>query len=361
MTKIAIIGGGIIGAAIAYELSKLPHLNITLIDQQTPATGSTGAALGVLMGVISRKTKGRAWQLRQTSMNRYDSLITELESLTNIPIPYNRQGIVMLCYTEPELEKWQKLLKIRASQGQQLSIWSPQQLQSQCPHLSLDNIIAAIYSPGDRQVNPTILTQALITAATLHGVNSQLGVTVENILPHPDDNCYQINSNKDTFMVNKIVLAAGLGSTPLTASLNSPLDIRPVLGQAIHLKLPQPLGNPHFQPVITANDVHLVSLGKGEYWLGATVEFPDETEAVIAQASLLEQMRQQAIAFCPTIAQANIISTWSGKRPRPQGQSAPLIGKLPGYDNILFATGHYRNGVLLAPATAIAIRDILMN
>ena len=103
MTKIAIIGGGIIGAAIAYELSKLPHLNITLIDQQTPATGSTGAALGVLMGVISRKTKGRAWQLRQTSMNRYDSLITELESLTNIPIPYNRQGIVMLCYTEPEL------------------------------------------------------------------------------------------------------------------------------------------------------------------------------------------------------------------------------------------------------------------
>ena len=76
--KIAIIGCGIVGAAIAYELSLVKGLDITLIDQKAPASGSTNAALGILIGIISRKTKGRAWRLREASMQRYPTLISEL-------------------------------------------------------------------------------------------------------------------------------------------------------------------------------------------------------------------------------------------------------------------------------------------
>ncbi|NEO09325.1 FAD-dependent oxidoreductase, partial [Moorena sp. SIO3I8] len=71
MSKVAIIGCGIVGAAIAYELSRVNGLSITVLDQHMPAQGSTGAALGVLMGAISKKVKGRAWQLRQASIQRY--------------------------------------------------------------------------------------------------------------------------------------------------------------------------------------------------------------------------------------------------------------------------------------------------
>jgi glycine/D-amino acid oxidase-like deaminating enzyme len=120
-----------------------------------------------------------------------------------------------------------------------------------------------------------------------------------------------------------------------------------------------PLGNPDFQPVITGDDVHIVPVGEGEYWVGATVEFPNELGDVVAEPTLLEKVRQEAIAFCPALAEATILRTWSGKRPRPEGRPAPVIGQLPGYSNVLLATGHYRNGVLLAPATAQAICDIL--
>jgi glycine/D-amino acid oxidase-like deaminating enzyme len=120
------------------------------------------------------------------------------------------------------------------------------------------------------------------------------------------------------------------------------------------------LGNPDFQPAITGNDVHIVPVGGGDYWLGATVEFPTNGYEIPPNQQLLESVREQAIAFCPELATASIVRTWSGLRPRPEGRPAPVIGQLPGFSNVLLATGHYRNGVLLAPATAYAIREMII-
>jgi glycine oxidase len=364
MTTVAIVGAGIVGAAIAYELSKVKELEITLIDQNNPASGSTGAALGVLMGAISHKTRGRAWQLRQKSLERYETLIPELEILTGKQIAVNRQGIVKLLFEGDCLDKWQQLQAIRRTQGWQLEIWEPKDLSDRCPQIDRDQVIAAIYSPQDRQINPTMLTEALVAGAVKNGVQCRFGVKVANATTKKDQTglryCCQIQTTEGNVEIDWLIIAAGLGSTLLTDTLKQSVDIRPVLGQALKLKLNNYLGNPDFQPVITGDDVHLVPLGNEEYLLGATVEFPQEDgQEIIAQSQLLEQVRQKAIAFCPAIAQARIISTWSGKRPRPQGQPAPIIGFLPGYKNVLLATGHYRNGVLLAPATAEKIKQIV--
>jgi glycine oxidase len=365
MTKIAIIGCGIVGAAIAYELSRVPGLKIVLLDEKVPASGSTGAALGVLMGAISHKTKGRAWKLRQASMERYETLIDELESLTGIHIPFNRQGIVILCFSEEALEKYRKLVDVRRSQGFYLEIWDLKQLKAKCPQIVCENVIGAVYSERDRQVNPTLLTQALVAGAAINGVDCKFEVKCQKFI-NEDANgsnlwqCKQILLRDGSIDIDWLAIAAGLGSTPLTAELTKSLDLRPVLGQALQLKLAHPLGHLEFQPVITGDDVHIVPIGDGEYWIGATVEFPDDTGEVMAQAELLEKVRQDAIAFCPELANATIVRTWSGVRPRPEGIAAPIIGHLEGYSNVLLATGHYRNGVLLAPATVLAIRKIIL-
>ncbi|MFB8791344.1 MAG: FAD-dependent oxidoreductase [Potamolinea sp.] len=364
MSHVAIIGCGIIGAAIAYELSLVSGLKITVLDRKTPAQEATGAALGVLMGAISKKVKGRGWKLRYQSMQRYDTLIPELEAYTGLKIPYNRQGIVMLSFALEDLTSWETLVETRRTQGFSLEIWDNSQLQSHCPQLQNEKIVGAIYSPQDRQVDPISLTQALVAAAKRNGVTFKFGGAVEGFQSTTTDefflrSCRQIHTNIEQLDVDWLVIASGLGSTHLTTSLQQPIDIKPVLGQALHLQLESPLGNPEFQPVITGDDVHIVPVGKGEYWIGATVEFPDDLGEVVAESALLEKVRQKAIAFCPTLAEAKIIRTWSGKRPRPEGRSAPIIDKLPGYNNILLATGHYRNGILLAPATAEAIRDAI--
>ncbi len=430
--NVVIIGCGVVGAVIAYELSQVEGLNITVLDKQPPAQASTGAALGVLMGIISHKIKGKAWRMRQTSIQRYESLIPELEELTNRKIPFNRQGILSLCLEGENLTEWEKLAEIRHSQGYQLEIWDIAKLKNLCPQIDEAKIIGAVYSPQDRQLDPTALTLALVDAAQQKGVNFRFGVNVLGITPPPnplpvhgegaymdgeraymdgeracvngegadvngeradvsgeradvngegadvngeradvngeggDEDvkfCYKVETTEGTIAADWFVLAAGLGSSLLSAKLNQMVDIRPVLGQALHFRLGHSLGNPDFQPVITGNDVHIVPVGDGDYWVGATVEFPPDSNAneILPNQELLETVKQQAIAFCPDLANATVIRTWSGLRPRPEGRPAPVIEKLPGFSNVLLATGHYRNGVLLAPATAYTIREMIIS
>lgn len=367
--NVVIIGCGVVGATIAYELSQVKSLKITVVDRKPPAQASTGAALGVLMGIISQKIKGNAWRMRHLSIQRYETLVPELEALTGRQIPFNRQGILSLCLEDESLEQWQKLQEIRQAQGLSLEIWDTAKLKHFCPQVESDKVIGGVYSPDDRQLNPTALTLALVDAAQHHDVTFKFGVDVvavdkkfAQISPTPKEQLEQIDYLETTegkIAADWVVVAAGNGSSHLTAQLQQKVDIRPVLGQALHLRLNRFLGNPDFQPVITGHDVHIVPVSSGDYWVGATVEFPTYGDEIPPNKELLESVKKQAISFCPDLAQATIIRTWSGLRPRPEGRPAPVIGKLPGYSNVLLATGHYRNGVLLAPATAYAIREMI--
>jgi len=364
MKKVIIIGSGIVGSAIAFELSQNPDLDITLIDQNNPGSGATGAALGILMGVISQKTKGRAWQLREASLKRYHSLIPELESLTGLKIPHNKDGIVKLLFEGDDLTKWHKLAQTRATQGHTLEVWDPNQLKSLCPEIDVTGIIGAVYSPEDLQINPPMLTQALVKGASLRGVKCQFGSKVDNFQIKPRNDfqnqvCTSVNVGGASLEADWVIIAAGLGSMALTQSLGATLTIIPVLGQALLVKNNSWQTSNNFNPVITGNDIHIAPMGNNEFWLGATVEFPQGQESVVADAQLLDHLHQSAIAFCPTLKSAPVMLSWTGKRPRPEGQPAPVIKKLAPYDNIILATGHYRNGILLAPATAMQVQDLI--
>lgn len=409
MKRVTIIGCGVVGAAIAYELSLVEGLAVTVLDRQPPGRGATQAALGVLMGWISQKTTGRAWQLRQTSLARYDGLIPELEALTGLRIPYNRAGILKLCFEADAPRTWERLRAIRAEQGGALEWLSPEQVRSRYPQVQAPGLVGAVLSEGDRQVNPLLLTEALVAAARQNGVHFCLDAEVDGFLATLASSNW-VSSNRantertstagtasdqpspqtltqvcwtDTALpTDAVVMTAGVGMQTLGDRLNANLQIQPVLGQALQVRLSQPLGPNLLQPVITGQpqpnlDIHIVPVLKpwadaaerytlGDYWIGATVEYP-EAKGCPSNASperldpeRLERVWQSAIALCPDLARGEIVRTWSGLRPRPEGHSAPVLQPLSGYSNVWLATGHYRNGVLLAPATALWVRDQLM-
>jgi glycine/D-amino acid oxidase-like deaminating enzyme len=373
--QVVIIGCGIVGATIAYELAQIPGLSITVLDRQphppnadqTRYDSGTGAALGLLMASMSKKTKGRNLAMRLAGIDWYDRVIPAIEAMTGLTVPVNRQGLLMLEFEDAKLATWETLVPIRQAQGRHLEIWDRAKLQTQAPHLDLTDVAAGIYAPDDRQIHPAILTQVLVQAAQLRGVKFQFGVDVGCVVPQGNaspepDRVQHILTNHGPIACEQLVIAAGLGSFPLTQTLNQPIALRPVLGQAIQLRSPTQLGTPDFQPVFTGHDIHLVPLGSvdrhWEYWVGATVEF-GEDDAPTPDPKMFEQLMQGAIGICPALNQATPIRQWSGLRPRPQGRPAPVIEKLPDYDNVIIAAGHYRNGVLLAPATAIAVRSLL--
>ncbi|MGD1912429.1 MAG: NAD(P)/FAD-dependent oxidoreductase [Rivularia sp. (in: cyanobacteria)] len=373
MSHIVIIGCGIIGATIAYELSLIEGLKITVVDKQPPAQAATGAALGVLMGIISHKVKGKPWRMRQTSVQRYETLIPELEAITNRRIAFNRQGILMLLpspqVTTEDLGFWERIKQTRQNQGWQLEILDVASLEKICPQIDVNSkkYVGAIYSPQDRQLDPTALTLALVEAAKHNGVSFKFGVSalgMKSLSDGENSSARELETTDGVITGDKFIISAGLGSSPLTAQLNQKVDIRPVLGQAIHLRLGHPLGNSEFQPAITCNDVYVVPTDAGifpatDYWVGATVEFPQDSGEVSPDKEILEQTLKNAIATFPELSSARVIRTWQGLRPRPENRAAPVIEKLPGYDNVILASAHYRNGVILAPATAQMVKEMI--
>jgi glycine oxidase len=368
-TKIVIAGCGIIGAILAYELSRLdphrPDLDIRVIDRQPPARASTGAALGVMMGAISlKKAKSRAWKLRRDSLVRYETLIPELIATTGRSIPYNRHGILKLCTSlKPPLERWQTLAAERREQQFQIDILTSEATADRFPYVNLDQTIAAVYSLDDRQVEPVPLLEAAIAAAQLQGVRFDWDGCIESGITDGDRlvgiTLRRSSGAIETVDLDVLMITAGAGSAAIAKDLvpeGDPLTIMNVLGQALHLRPRSPIPANH--PVITCDDIHVVPRSDGTVWVGATLEFPPgenpdpSANDPIPDPQALDQLRTQATRFYPALENADVISSWQGMRPRPIGRSAPVIEPIAGLTNVLLATAHYRNGVLLAPATA---------
>jgi glycine oxidase len=366
--KVGIIGGGVVGAAIAHRLGAVPNLEIQVFEQNSSQhLEATGAALGVLSAVICSKLKGKHLKLLLESLRLYETLIPELIERTGLSIPYNRNGILQLFFNTEDFERWHKTQAVREKQGFVLEHWSQQMLSERFPELaaarSLETgaiAVGAVYSPEDRQLDPIALTQALIQSAVQNGVQFHFNAAISNFRVEARDGLKQVTHlcrAQDAIAVDWVVVSAGLGSEALTQALDQPIQIRPVLGQALHLRCPQAMR--WDSPVINGGDVHLVPLSEDELWVGATVEFPDGAPVIEPNPADLDRVMAQAIALLPPLANAKILRTWQGLRPRPEERAAPVIGLLPGYQNVLIASGHYRNGVLLAPITAEKIRAYL--
>jgi glycine oxidase len=347
MKTVTIIGCGVIGAMLAYELSKT-ELKVTVLESNPlPAMVATGSALGVLMAASSSKAKGPLVKLRLASLSLYDRLIDELTSQTNRNILYNRNGILSLLRSPEEKIKARSLIEIRKEQGFELQWLEREAISQQYSQWLTDD---GLLSPCDRAVHPTQLVDALVTAATQNGVKFYWNTPVKNL---------------EDIKSDRIVVTSGLGSNALLASLlkNSTKKreqdlLLPVGGQALLLHIP----NLNLQTIINAenedhSDINIVPLGNDQYWLGATLEFEPSELPREANISLL---LEQAIAWCPTFKKAKVLKTWAGDRPRPDGFQSPILGFAPDHPHIAIATGHYRNGVMMAPVTAQITRDLLL-
>jgi glycine/D-amino acid oxidase-like deaminating enzyme len=349
MRNITIIGCGVIGAAIAYELSKSEYtLNVTVLEANPqPAMVATGSALGVMMAVSSSRARGVLVKLRLASLSKYDRLISDLVTQTKLDILYNRNGILNL-YRSPEAEpKARSLSGIRERQGFALQWRDREQISEDFPLWKTDG---GLLSPCDRAVHPTQLVKALVEAATQNGVKFLWNTTVNKL---------------EDISSDRLIVTSGLGSNALLAPLlkNHPKYsgqdlMQPVGGQALLLDIP----NLNLKNVVhveneDGSDLNIVPLGGDRYWLGATLEFEPNILPREANVSLL---LEQAIAWCPTFMNAEVLETWAGDRPRPQANQSPILGFVPEHPHILIATAHYRNGVLMAPITAQITKDLLL-
>jgi glycine oxidase len=348
VSHVVILGAGIVGTMLAYELS-LCDLQVTVIEADRPGNGATGASLGVMMAVCSQKLKGDLASLRLQSLRLYEQLVPELIEITGKPISFNRSGILCLYQSPSAKTKCEPLIGMRQSQGFSLKWLDREKMRSLYPKIEAES---GLYSPQDRTVVPQDLITALVLGAKQNGVKFELNCSISDLeqLPRADFT----------------VITAGLGTNQVLASLGLTTAVNELLigvgGQAIALELPNLQLKTAIHAETETGDINLIPLGNSEgsdrYWLGATVEFDSKN---LPRPENVKTLLDQGISFCPQLANAKILSTWAGYRPRPQFQRSPILGFLPDHPQVLIATGHYRNGVLMAPITAKITKDLILS
>jgi len=350
---VLVVGGSLLGACTAWALRRRGH-RVQLLDPGGDGSGSGGswAALGALMGQVFHRSSGRGWRLRQRSLTLWPHWIRELEGRGQ-RIPH-RAGLLLLAADAAEEARLRGLALERQARGFPLDLWEPQRLTGLEPSLPAGARVG-LFSPLDGQLDPA----AAITAFRADGLAAGVEATTDRAVglePRASGGWRVRRAAGDPLEADWLVLTAGIDALPLLKPLGFHQPLEPVLGQALELELPPerpaPDDGPAAEPwpgVVAWRGCNLIPRpdlpGGRRLWLGATLEpgiRPDP-----AQLKTLRHLHGDAP---PWLARARVLRQWQGLRPRPVGRPAPLLELLaPG---LLLATGHYRNGVLLAPASA---------
>ncbi len=347
--KIAVIGSGAIGSSTTWHLAKLGH-QLTLIDpifQQSsnrakPLNG-TSASLGILMGNIFSRTSGRSWRLRKRSMELWLQWIAMLNS-SEYPLKLSKP-LIKLAASKEEARFMQKLCHDRINLG--LELLTPKTF----PHhfRSWPNTTyGGLISHNDGRINPLQLQQCLLKAIKTLDVEiiKSKVIYLERGLTKENRQWHLHLSNGSIITQNIVIICASLGSTTLLKPLGYDPQITPVLGQAINLKLQTDSKDWQGWPaVLMSQGINLIPNGKNNLLMGATLE--PGTRKNQKEIENLKTMNGNAPQW---IKNSSIDEEWSGIRSKPTKEPAPLLKRLePG---LIMATSHYRNGILLAPATA---------
>jgi glycine/D-amino acid oxidase-like deaminating enzyme len=347
---VLVVGGGLVGLSVAWQLLLRGH-PVALIDPQLegaePEHCGSAAALGVLMAQVFHRSSGRGWRLRQRSHALWRQWLGQLEARGH-HLP-QRQGLLLLAASSEELERQQRLVEERQRRGIALELWGPEQLAKLQPALPA-GALGALHSPNDGQLDPGPVLGALWAECRALGLQASGDGAVA--LERSGSGWRVQCSSGAHHSAPWLVISAGVSSGALLAGLGHQLPMEPVLGQALELEL---AADPAWTwpGVAVWKGLNLVPRpdleGGRRCWLGATLEPGSE-----ASASALAQLRHWDTATPASeldwLATATVVRQWQGQRCRPVGRPAPVLEQLePG---LLVVSGHYRNGVLLAPASA---------
>jgi glycine oxidase len=332
-TRVAVIGGGLIGLAVAWRCVQR-GLDVTVYDAEE-AKASTVAA-GMLAPASEIQSGEEALQdLLRSGGRRWPDFAAELERATGVEVGYRDEGTLLVALTDDDLREVRRLSGLYERAGQPIHALTAGQLREREPLLT-PRVRGGAYAPQDRQVDPRRVLAALRTA--LDGRIVARAVT-----------------DLSSVDADVTVVAAGIGTAALTG-----LPVRPVKGQTVRLTAPSPPIRHVIRGYARSHPVYLVPRRDGELVIGATEE-ERGTDTSVTAGGVLDLLRPAA-ELLPEIVEYPIREITAGLRPGTP-DNAPILGAMKVLGalkaGVIVAAGHYRNGVLLTPITADLVADLV--
>jgi glycine oxidase len=287
---------------------------------------------------------------------RWPAFAAELEEVTGLSTGYRDTGALVVAADRDDAEALRRLHELHASLGLRSEWLTPSRCRALEPGLS-PRIAGGILAPQDGSADPRATVRALTVAASeldLAGPGElQLGVDVQAI-EHDGGSVTGVRTTAGMVECDRVVVAAGPWSAALAPVGDGP-PVRPVKGQILELRTRGSMPNP-FERVVRTPRCYLVSRGDGRVVLGATVEEQGFDTTVTADGVF--RLLEAAWEVLPEVGELELVSAKAGLRPGTP-DNAPVVGADPEVEGLIWATGHWRNGVLLAPVTGDAVAGLL--
>ncbi len=342
---VAVIGGGVIGAACA-RAAALRGLRVTLLAPGPDPAAASGASAGMLAAQIE-PTDEHLLPLAVRGRDLYEDLAASLKDTTGLDVGFLHTGIATVAFDAERAAALFELVAAQRQAGLRCDWLEAAELHERWPGAA-PAAQGALFAPEDGSLDPAALAAALLADARRLGVQvlPETGLR----LAVAEGRVTGVVTDRAAVPAEHVVIAAGAWS-PRIDGLPRPLPIEPVRGQMVATAWPAGL-----PPVILYHGHGYVLPRGGEAILGSTMEqvgFDARTTA-----SGIGQIRSVAEQLCPAIASAPTVRAWAGLRPvTPDGR--PILGADPVVAGLWYATGHGRNGILLAGITGELIGDLL--
>ena len=347
---ITVVGAGIIGCAVAYELGRRGAV-VRVIDGRDVGRGATQASAGMLAPFLEAEHPGPLRGLGVRSLELYDQFVADVVADSGDAVPYDRTGTLEVATDETALCRLERALQGLASVGVDCRLLGREEAHEAEPHLGAA-VCGALLVPSHGYVAAAALTAALCRASVRHGVSFMPSCTVRRL--SAGGGGIEIDTTAGPLTSDVVVLAAGSWAGRVVVDDEELLPVRPVRGQLLRLLWPvAPL-----RRIIWSHRCYVVPWRDGSVLVGATEEEVgfDERATVPGVTTLLDAVG----CLLPSARDAGFDEVRVGLRPGTP-DDLPTLGWSRSVPNLVYATGHYRNGVLLAPLTARLVADLVLD
>ncbi len=333
MPDVIVVGGGIIGLSAAWQLQQ-DGAEVVVLDP-APGTGASHAAAGML-APIHEAYWGES-HILSLNLAASQAWPAFADHLGVAAVDYRRNGMLMAAYDADDKAQLDNLGDLHEQEGLPVERLRSRECRTREPLLA-PGVRGGVYSPLDHQVNPRrVVAELFDQVPTIPA--SATEVTRNQV----------VTDDGRVMACQQVVVAAGAWTGRL---LNLP--IRPVKGQILRLSGPEGLLRLPVRGIVRGSSVYAVPRSDGEIVVGATQEEQGFDTRVTAGG--VYELLRDVLTLLPGLSEIDLVETWAGLRPGAP-DNAPIIGT--GDDDIVYATGHYRNGILTAPITATAVAALV--
>jgi glycine oxidase len=343
-----VIGAGLIGLSCAWRAAAR-GLSVLVVDRaEGPGAGSSGVAAGMLAPVTEADFGEEALlHVNLAARERWPAFAAELEERSGLPTGFRESGALVVAADRDDAEALRRLHEFQGGLGLEAEWLMPGACRRLEPGLS-PRIAGGILAHGDAQADP------LATVRALAGVVDELALGVEvEAIEHDHGRVTGVRTGAGTIACESVVVAAGAWS-PALAPLGDGPPVRPVKGQILELRVRGAVEEP-LSRIVRTPRCYLLARGDGRVVLGATMEEQGFDTAVTADG--VYRLLEAAWEVFPEVGELELVQAHAGLRPgTPDNRAVLGQGEL---DGLVWATGHWRNGVLLAPITGDSVAALL--